>query len=189
MRPSLLLVTAIVLVGCPKKAPEHGAATEENPRQSITVTPAEDGLERVAVDLDRDGRAEVWNLQRPRSDAAPLLVRKETDLNGDGNVDVRSYFDDVGKLTKEEMDGDFDGTFDWVDHYQEGRRVMSEWDTDYDGVANVWSYFESDRLTHQERDENGDGNVDYWIRFDEAGNAVRTAKDLDGDGQMDVRDE
>jgi hypothetical protein len=188
MRRTSLLPLTIVLVGCPK-APEVDATAADNPRQQITETVTDDGLVRVAVDLNRDGRAEVWNLQRPRADAAPALVRKETDLNRDGNVDVRSYFDENGRLTKEEMDGDFDGTFDWVDHYQDGRRVMSEWDTDYDGVANVWSYFESDKITHQERDENGDGNIDYWVRFDESGNVIRTARDLDGDGQMDVRDE
>ncbi len=166
MRSALLLGTVIVLVGCPKIGPRPESAPEHQAGSSITVTAAADGLEWVEVDLNRDGRAEVRHLQRPRQDAGPLLVRKETDLDGDGNVDVRSYFDDVGTLTREEVDSDFDRSLDWVDHYRDGHRFLSEWDTDNDGFTNVWSYFESDRLTHQERDENGDGKVDYSIRFD-----------------------
>lgn len=182
-------VTLISLVaGCPK---DNGAATgsSSNPRRLITETPVEDGLVRQEVDLDGDGSPEVINIQRPRTGAAPLIVRKELDLNRDGRFDARSFFDDDGHLTREEFDGDFDGTFDIVDHYQDGRRVMNEVDTDYDGVTNTWSYYEAGKVTRQERDVDGDGLVDYWLRFDDNGNVIRTARDLDGDGKMDVRDE
>jgi len=190
MRFAPLLVLAPLFAGCPKHpAAAGGQAASDNPRRLVMETTLEDGLVRQDVDLDGDGHAEVINYQRPRANAGSLIVRKETDLNGDGHIDVRSFFDDAGRLEREEMDGDFDGNFDWVDHYQDGQRVMSEVDTDFDGVANVWSYYDAGKITRQERDEDGDGNVDYWIRFDDAGNAVRTARDLDGDGKMDVRDE
>ena len=56
--------------------------------------------------------------------------------------------DDEGTLEREEMDGDFDGHFDWVDHYQSGERVMSEQDTDNDGQMNEVSYNEKgNRIT------------------------------------------
>lgn len=189
-RVALLAIVALAAAGCPKGNEDlGGAAAASNPRRLITQTPVEDGLVRVDVDLDGDGRPDVMNFQRPRAGAAPLIVRKETDLNRDGRVDVRSFFGETGQIDREEMDGDFDGTFDWVDHYQGGRRVMSEVDTDYDGSTNIWSYYDGNVITRQERDEDGNGLVDYWIRFDAEGNAVRTARDLDGDGKMDVRDE
>ena len=38
-------------------------------------------------------------------------------------------------------------------------------------------------------DTDGDGMVDYWEKFDTQGNVIRTGRDLDGDGKMDVRDQ
>ena len=79
------------------------------------------------------------------------------DLNRDGQVDVISYFDDAGKLEREEMDSDFDGHFDWIDHYQDGVRVMAETDTDMDGRSNVYAYYVDGKIQRKERDSNGDG--------------------------------
>lgn len=189
MRLTPLLILLPFAVGCPKNNGNGRAPGADNPHRLITEVELDDGLVRQEVDLDGDGQAEVINFQRPRTNAAPLILRKETDLNRDGAIDVRSFFDEDGKLEREEMDGDFDGTFDWVDHYQDGRRVMSEADTDYDGNTNIWSYYEGSIIVRQERDTTGDGQIDYWIRFDEDGNATRTARDLDGDGKMDVRDQ
>jgi hypothetical protein len=92
------------------------------------------------------------------------------------------------------MDGDFDGSYDTTDYYKDGVRVMSERDTTFDGRPNVFSYYEAStsgrgKITHQERDENGDGEIDYWLRFDISGNVIKTGKDVDGDGKMDVREE
>ncbi len=190
MRFSPLLALLPLFVGCPKNVGDAGGrAGADNPHKLIREIEMDDGMVRQEVDLDGDGRPEVINYQRPRTNGPPLILRKETDLNRDGNIDVRSFFTDEGRLEREEMDGDFDGVFDWVDHYQDGRRVMSEVDTDFDGDTNVWSYYDGANITRQERDENGDGMIDYWIRFDDEGNATRTARDLDGDGKMDVRDQ
>lgn len=188
MRATLPLLLLPLFAGCPRDRGD-GASVRDNPRRLITETPSDDGLVRQEVDLDGNGTPEVINYQRPRTGTAPLIVRKEMDLNRDGNIDARSFFDEDAKLVREEFDGDFDGTFDIVDHYQDGRRVLNEVDTDYDGQTNIWSYYDSDSISRQERDDNGDGLVDYWLRFDDEGNVIRTARDLDGDGKMDVRDE
>ena len=39
-------------------------------------------------------------------------------MNRDGRFDVISLFDE-GELTREEMDSDYDGAFDWTDHYHQ----------------------------------------------------------------------
>jgi hypothetical protein len=44
-------------------------------------------------------------------------------------------------------------------------------------------------MRRKESDTNGDGKVDFWEYFDDAGKVIRTGKDLDGDGVMDVRQE
>lgn len=155
---------------------------------------SEDDLLLQEIDLDADGTPETLNYFRQRRDAARLLVRKEIDLNRDGRVDVVSYFDTDGQLEKEEMDSDYDGQFDWTDHYQDGLRVMSEWDSDFDGRPNIFKYYVRDEagrvsLDRKERDSDGDGRIDVWERFSPTGEVIRFGQDTDGDGEIDLRDE
>ena len=198
MRPVTILVLlsfTLSVPGCAKKGGSESSASlsgyDGRVKEKVL---ADEGLLLQAIDLDRDGQAEIFNYFRERADAARLLVRKELDLNRDGKVDIVSWFDDSGNLEREEMDGDYDGHFDWTDHYNEGLRVMSEYDTDNDGTPNVWKYYNVGddgvaRLDRKERDTDGDGKIDVWERFNEQGEVVRTGKDTDGDGKMDIREE
>ena len=47
------------------------------------------------------------------------------------------------------------------------------------------------QLTRQQTlklyDADGDGNIDFWMYLDESGRVVKTGRDIDGDGVMDVR--
>ncbi len=149
----------------------------------------ENGNILVEVDLNKDGAPDVFNHYRPRENADRLLLKKEADMNHDGSIDVISTFDDLGELTTEEMDRDFDGGIDWRDHYQNGRRVMSETDTNEDGEMDIFSYFQDGKITRKERDTDADGRIDFWERFDEEGNVIKTGADTDGDGKMDFREE
>ncbi len=190
-------IIALLLPACGKKTgPAAAASADDIYRSKVKEKQmAQPGIVRQSIDLDADERPEIYNFYRERADAARLLIRKEIDLNRDGKIDVISYFDDEGRLEKEEMDGDYDGVFDWTDHYQDGYRVMSEYDTDYDGVANVWKYYirnddgSQPRLDRKERDTDGDGMVDVWERFNTDGEVIRTGRDTDGDGKMDEREE
>ena len=181
--PSTLV---LLLVGC---APKADTKTATPTASVLSVQPSADGLVEQTVDINGDSKPDVFNYSRERGGSTGLLVRKETDLNYDGRVDVRTWFDETGQIEKEEMDGDFDGRVDWVDHYQNGRRVMSEVDTDWNGIFDLFKYYEGNKVRRKESDTNGDGKVDFWEYFDEAGKVIRTGKDVDGDGVMDVRQE
>ncbi len=148
-----------------------------------------DGLTKQAIDLNKDGKPDIFNFYRERTDAARSLVRKDVDLNWDGSIDVRTWFDLTGVIEKEEMDGDFDGRVDWVDYYQGGRRVTSEIDTNNDGKFDLFKTYEQGRVRRKERDTNGDDKIDFWEYLDDAGNVVKTGSDIDGDGVMDVRED
>ncbi|MCB9685901.1 MAG: hypothetical protein H6735_12740 [Alphaproteobacteria bacterium] len=183
----------MLIAGCSKGGTSTSPAAEADARR-VTERPTEAGLVEQTIDLDTDGRPDIHNFYRERADAPRLLVRKEMDLNRDGRVDVVSFFDDDGQLEREEMDSDYDGFFDWTDHYQKGVRVMSEYDSDNDGRPNVFKYFirAEDGTVHldrKERDEDGDGRIDVWERFDASGQVIRSGRDTDGDGKVDVRDE
>ena len=189
---AVLALGALGTGGC-RKDPYKGSESAYTKRVTKRNVP-EEGLVAQDVDLDADGAPDIKNYYRERSDAPPLLVRKEMDLNRDGKVDVISFLNPDGDLDREEMDSDYDGQFDWTDHYQKGVRVMSEYDTDADGRSNVFKYYirgddGTMRLERKERDEDGDGKIDVWERFSASGEVIRTGRDTDGDGRVDVRDE
>ncbi|NCG21190.1 MAG: hypothetical protein GWP91_19435 [Rhodobacterales bacterium] len=196
LRPvtALSLAALMFTLGCAPKNTQTSAGEDMFDNMVREKSVGAQGLIRQSIDFDGDEDAEIYNFFRERADAARLLVRKELDLNRDGKMDVVSFFDDDGNLEKEEMDGDYDGVFDWTDHYQKGIRVMSEYDTDNDGRANVFKYYDIGadgiaRIDRKERDTDGDGKIDIWERFNADGEVIRTGRDIDGDGKMDVREE
>ena len=180
-----LMILPLLLACGPKNV------EDSNPTDDVAGTLSEritgDGLTEQQIDLNGDGVADVFNYYQESSEGVRLLVRKEVDLNWDSRVDVRSWFDLSGQLEKEEMDGDFDGHVDWVDHYQGGRRVLSKVDTDYNGTFDLYKIFEGGKVRRKERDTNGDGNIDFWEYLDESGRVIKTGQDIDGDGVMDIR--
>ncbi len=197
LRPAASLLMLGLALGACKKEDEARPAAAAAPQRLTEIDLPEEGLVRQEVDLNADGKADVFTWFRVRTDGSRVPVRKEVDLNLDGKVDVFSAFDDKGVLKIEQMDGDFDGAVDWVDHYQSGYRVKAEIDSDHNGNVDTWYYYTRDddkpetkpRIDRKERDTNGDGAVDVWERYDAAGNVVITARDLDGDGKMDEREE
>lgn len=194
MRSSLLpVVVAFVslpAVAAPPAAQDAESMPTSAPSKAVEMSrePAEGGLQKVTVDLDGDGKAEVTNFVRPRTDGPDLVLRKDVDLNRDGRIDVRTTFDDGGLRVDETMDQDFDGRADWIDHYIAGRRSYAEVDTDFDGVFDLFKYYEGGVVRRKERDTNHDGRIDAWEYLDEKGSVVKTGRDTDGDGKMDVRE-
>ncbi len=191
-RALLLIPLCLLMMGAKKTKtttdPNAPALPGSGTAQILGSKPTSDGLTEEKVDLNGDGKAEVTNYWRDREGASRLLVRKETDLNRDGKIDVRTTFDDAGLRVQEEMDGDFDGRADWVDHYISGNRSYSEIDTDWNGTFDLFKYYESGKVRRKERDTNGDGVVDFWEYLNDKGDVEKTGKDNDGDGKMDVRD-
>jgi hypothetical protein len=194
MRSTLLL--SLALTGCPKPtdgstgAVSGGAnggagSTPVTQIEQLTSSVTPDGLVEVKVDMNTDGKPEIVNYYRERTDAARLLVRKDTDLNQDGRIDVRTEYDDAGQRVKEQIDADFDGRADWVDHYIGGKRTFTEADTDFNGTFDLFKYFESGVVRRKERDSDGNGKIDAWEYLDEQGVVMKTGRDVDGDGAMD----
>jgi hypothetical protein len=144
----LLPLILVVCAGCPPKDPPSVLDVTAQPlpdKLSLSERPTA-GLREEQVDLDGDGKTNVWNYY----DGSGTLVRRETDLNLDARPDVISYYTG-GTLTGEEMDGDFDGRVDWVDHYTNGQRDRAEADTDYDGRIDVIFYYQNGALVKKER--------------------------------------
>ena len=58
--------------------------------------------ERAEIDSNEDGRYDVWEYYEGDDPARPVLARKEEDLNGDGDVEVTSYYRE-GRLVRQEI--------------------------------------------------------------------------------------
>ncbi|MCE7875638.1 hypothetical protein DYH09_35455 [bacterium CPR1] len=104
MVPLLLLLS---LNACAKKS-QANKQFESQVRESglLSEKVTSDGLVEQRIDINQDSRPDVFNYLRERNDDSPRrIVRKETDLNMDGRIDVRSWFDEMGNLEKEELDG------------------------------------------------------------------------------------
>lgn len=184
--PALL----VFVVACGGKEPDSAIPdVSQSQAARLTESPTADGLVEQTIDINGDGASDVFNYFEERSEGPRRLVRKEVDLNWDGRKDVRTEFDEEGRISKEEMDGDFDGVVDWVDHYQGGKRVLSEVDTDYNGVFDLFKIYEGGKVRRKERDSNSDGRVDLWEYLDEQGAVVKIGRDVDGDGVMDIRED
>jgi len=188
MRNRTLVAFALGLAACGPKGKDADDGAQRT-AGILSESPTDDGLTEQKIDLDGDKSADVSNFWKERSDGPRQLIRKDSDLNRDGKVDVRTWFDSAGRIEKEEMDGDFDGRVDWADHYQGGKRVLTEVDTDNDGAYDLFKVYEAGKVRRKERDTNGDGRLDFWEYLDEAGNVVKVGRDVDGDGVMDVRED
>jgi len=183
-KSSLIL---LVLAGCGGSQTTGANASADGPAAAETTERlTEGGLTMVEVDLNGDGRAEVYNYYRERTQADRLLVRREADLNQDGRIDIWSFFDESGAVTQEKMDGDFDGTADWVDHYQGGKRTLSEVDTNSDGNFDLFKYFVDGKLVRKERDTTNNGKIDFWELYED-GKVVKAGRDTSGDGNIDIK--
>lgn len=162
-----------------KKKTDEPEATPE-PVQ----TTEEGGFRKVSLDVNGDGKADVYNYYRAgEGDDNTLIVRKEIDLNFDSKIDVVQIWE-KGAMTREEIDADFDGRVDWKDFYDQGERIRAEWDTRFDGNADVWRFYEGGVLVRVEMDTDGNTKVDYWEYY-EGGTMQRSGWDLNGDGKID----
>jgi hypothetical protein len=188
-RVTITLLLALAGTACFQKNTESNTQAVKD-TSSVRERTTTDGNLVVEVDLDGDGQPDIYNYYRQLDGGGRLLLRKEMDLNQDARIDVWSIYTETGDLEREEMDGDFDGNIDWIDHYQGGKRVMSEIDTQNTGRFDLFKYYESGKIRRKERDTTGDGRIDHWEYFDDEGkNVVKVGWDIDGDGQMDVREE
>ena len=166
------------------KRKKKGDAEEETASPFTTTEEADQT--RVAVDINGDRVADIWNYYPTGADvhrSAP--TRREIDLNRDGRPDVVTYYADE-VMVRKEIDADFDGQTDWVDFYEGGKRVRSEWDTDFDGRPDLYKYYDRGRVERIEQDARlpRDGKVDYWEYYSE-GVMQRAGRDIDGDGKID----
>jgi hypothetical protein len=88
-----------------------------------------------------------------------------SDLNGDGNVDLYTFYGDDGKIRRREAAYTVSKQIDEIAIYQAGEVQIVMRETNFDGKLDTWDYYEGGKLVRRERDKNGDGRIDEWWQF------------------------
>ena len=192
---SAVVAASLAVTGCAssktaEKTDEKGTAGSEG-----TTVVAENikqrkvGNEKVSeYDLNGDKRADVWTytVAGKSGDGKDIdkLSRKELDINYDGKVDISRNYDEREQISREAMDLDFDGKVDQVNYYEKGTIVRKERDLSSAGKPSLYLFYEKGKLVRKERDNNNDGKIDNW-EYWEGEQVDRIGEDLDGDGNVD----
>ena len=138
----------------------------------------------ATLDVNGDGQVDV---RTQLVDGRPRC--RETDANFDGRVDILRWFDPAsGDVTRVEDDYDFDGRVDVVASFENGVIASDMMDTNFDGLVDTWRTYRGGHLVELRRDSDGDGRVDTWERFDDGGRVIYSATDANRDGQPDADD-
>jgi hypothetical protein len=88
------------------------------------------------------------------------------DLNGDGNIDVYTFFGEDGKIRRREAAYSVSKQIDEIAIYQGGNLQVVMRETNFDGKLDTWDYYEGGKLVRRERDKTGDGRIDEWWTFE-----------------------
>ncbi len=202
----ILLAALFGAAGCASTGPAESnpvAVAAVDPAlsvQTITITAKGgalklDSKEYFVREFDRnsDKKPDIINVYKKKgpvqeegADDSPLLFIKIMDLNLDVRYDVYRFYDESGAVVKEELDLDFDGKIETVNHYRGGVVVLKEIDSQFDEKTDIWKYYdENGVLVRLEEDQDGDGRVDYWETYS-GGVLERVEKDTDRDGKPDI---
>ena len=180
----IAVATLLLAVACSSR--QKGAAPapgREHVAPAVAGTPRA-GETVLELDLNHDGRPDVWSYSVGGADGKDIAVRKEKDLNNDGKIDSWEEYEPDGALAKLTYDMDFDTKPDVTLFFEKDQLVRKAYAFGFDGVPHSFNHYEKGKLARKERDTNGDGRIDTW-EYWEDGQVDRVGLDLDGDGQVE----
>ncbi len=91
------------------------------------------------------------------------------DLDGDGIVDLWTFFGPDGKIRRREASYGVTKGIDEIAVYKDGEVDLVLRETNFDGKIDTWDYYEAGKLARRERDKSGAGRVEEWWTFEPPG--------------------
>jgi len=157
MKRSAILIMVLVLAGFTSAfAAQQEKAQTKPPVAQQQVKPRE-----VKMDRNYDGVIDRTEVYDPKG----IIIRVETDTNGDQKIDEWVYYE-AGVPVKGEKDINADGKPDTVIVYDlKGIVIRTEADSNGDGKIDEWVYYEAGKPVKAEKDINKDGKPDTWINY------------------------
>ena len=132
-----------------------------------------------AIDANNDGRADLTIV----SEAGHLICRA-ADLDFDGRVDVWTYYDAAGNISRREFAFDRDGSVDEIQIFVGGQLAEKQRASTLAHRIDTWEKYSAGRIVSAERDSNGDGRIDQWWEYKTADCPI-IRSDTAGTGQPD----
>lgn len=151
----------------------------------------EDGNLVRRFDVNGDNRPDVSKTfveypdEQDPSITRRRMIKKEVDVNSDGEINLRRMYNEAGQLVLEEVDTDLDGRIDVVNHVDGGALIQKDLVDPESGVIVASRYYLDGTIQRVEKDTNDDEKVDYW-EFYEQGVLDRIGRDLNADGRADT---
>jgi len=183
MRNTLAFLAALSAVSACKTPAKSNAPALVEAEEKVVKMVLPDGVE--GLDINHDGTPDVFKHYK-EVDGERRIIKRETDLNADGKVDVTLDFDITGARIKEVIDLDFDAKVDVTRYYENDQVIREEFDMNFDGAVDLVKFYEAGVIIRKEQDAKLDGSIDYWEYFDEKGALERIGVDHDGDGEIDA---
>lgn len=90
-----------------------------------------------------------------------------SDINGDGRVDLWTYFDESGAPRRHEAAYGIDKNVSEVAIYKNGQLDVVARDTMNSNHLDTWDHYANGKIVARERDKNGDGRLDEWWTFEQ----------------------
>nr|NJM03265.1 hypothetical protein [Desulfobacula sp.] len=109
----------------------------------------------------------------------------EKDLDNNGVMDQRAFYDENKKLVRLEVDSDQDGRFEVIQYYTGDKISRVERDTDLDGKIDCIDHYQGDLRERQERLDKNNRLVQA-TRFSKDGLPVSMERDSSGKGKFDT---
>lgn len=91
------------------------------------------------------------------------------DLDGDGIVDLWTYYAPDGKVRRREASYGVTKKIDEIAIYKDGEIELVLRETNFDEKIDTWDYYENGKLARRERDKSGSGRVEEWWTFEPPG--------------------
>lgn len=76
---------------------------------------------------------------------------QEKDINADGEIDRKHWFDKEGEILESQFDEDYDGQLETHVYYKNGYISFAWVDSDLDGVGDIFFFYKNAVLTHTKR--------------------------------------
>jgi len=175
------LLMAFIAMGCGAGAVQGAPGASASHRETeVSHEPCDiTSSSAQAIDANNDGRADLTIVME-----GSRQVCRAADLDFDGRVDIWTYYDRGGNVSRREFAFDRDGSVDEIQLFSGGQVVEKRRASTMVHRIDTWEKYSGGRIVSAERDSNGDGRIDQWWEYKTADCPI-IRSDNDGNGQPD----
>jgi hypothetical protein len=176
---AMALITVACSWGASTTTGAKSAANNTRNREIVHQPCDVEASSAEKIDANGDGKPDVTIVSEGGKEQC-----RASDLDFDGRVDLYSYLDPSGKLTRRELDYDRDGAIDEIQIFKDGIIAEKHRATTLSKRLDTWETYEQGKLVKAERDADGNGRIDQWWEYKTLEcPIIRT--DSDGNGEPD----